>query len=83
VVISDEKRGESYDSMVLTSVGVDVRSLDIVALKDRVHHRAFWDTITKVNYPVDAPGIGLADLTQLKYENAPDEAFPIGAKYQT
>ncbi|MDP2872019.1 MAG: M81 family metallopeptidase [Bacillota bacterium] len=82
VVISDEKRGESYDSTVLTSVGVDVSSLDIVALKDRVHHRAYWDAITKVNYPIDAPGIGLADLTQLKYENAPYDAFPIGGKYR-
>lgn len=82
VVISDEKRGESYDSMVLTAVGVDVGTLDIMALKDRVHHRAFWDAITKVNYPIDAPGIGLADLTQLDYENAPYDAFPIGDKYR-
>ena len=82
VVIAAEKRGESYDSMVFSAVGIDVGSLDIITLKDRVHHRAFWDDITKVNFPIDAPGIGLADLTRLNYENAPRDAFPIGADHR-
>ncbi|MGI6358583.1 MAG: M81 family metallopeptidase [Bacillota bacterium] len=77
VVVSERMRG-SNDSSGLTSVGIDVDSLDIVILKDRVHHRAFWDSVCKVDIRVDAPGIGVADLSQLHYENIPDDIYPIG-----
>lgn len=81
VVVADRMRG-SNDSAGLTSVGVDVATLDIIILKDRVHHRAYWDTVAKTDYPMDAPGLGLADLGLLSYENAPADAFPIGANWR-
>jgi microcystin degradation protein MlrC len=81
VVVADRMRG-SNDSAGLTSVGVDIDKLDIIILKDRVHHRAFWESVAKVDYPMDAPGLGLADLALLKYENAPDDAFPIGRRWR-
>lgn len=81
VVVADRMRG-SNDSAGLTSVGVDAGTLDIIVLKDRVHHRAFWDTVAKVDYPMDAPGLGLADLSLLTYHNAPADAFPIGANWR-
>ncbi|MFO8059813.1 MAG: M81 family metallopeptidase [Bacillota bacterium] len=81
VVISDRMRG-SNDSSGLTSVGVDIDSLDIIVLKSRVHHRAFWDQVGAIDFPVDAPGLGPADLTTLTYENVPDDVYPIGAKYR-
>jgi len=77
LVVSERMRG-SNDSAGLTSVGVDVDSLDIVILKDRVHHRAFWDSVCKVDIRVDAPGIGVADLSTLHYDNIPDSIYPIG-----
>lgn len=80
VVISERMRGAN-DSAGLTAVGVDVGSLDIVVLKDRVHHRAFWDTVAKVDIRVDAPGIGTADLTTLHYVNIPQDIYPIGKKW--
>ncbi len=76
LVISDRMRG-SNDSAGLTSVSIDVDSLDIIVLKDRVHHRAFWDDVAKVDYPINAPGIGFADLRDLEYENVPPGTFPI------
>ena len=76
LVISERMRG-SNDSAGLTSVGIDVDSLDIIVLKDRVHHRAFWDNVAKVDYPINAPGIGFADLRDLEYENVPPDTFPI------
>lgn len=81
VVISERMRGAN-DSAGLTSVGIDVDSLDIIALKDRVHHRAFWDSVAKADIKVDAPGIGAADLSTLHYDNIPDDIYPIGRKWQ-
>ena len=80
VVISERMRGAN-DSAGLTSVGIDVASLDIIALKDRVHHRAYWDSVAQADIKVDAPGIGAADLTTLHYENLPADIFPVGQKW--
>jgi len=55
VVIADRTRGAN-DSTGFTSVGIDVDTLDIIPLKSRVHHRAFWDTVGKVNFPTAIPG---------------------------
>lgn len=77
VVVSERMRGAN-DSAGLTSVGIDVGSLDIVILKDRVHHRAFWDSVCPVDIRVDAPGIGAADLSTLHYDNIPADIYPIG-----
>lgn len=63
-------------------LGIDVDSLDIVEIKSRVHHKAFWDTWAKVDYPVDPPGTTPADLTKLKYENIPWDIYPIGKKWR-
>ena len=82
VVVSERMRG-SNDSAGLTSVGVDIDTLDIIILKDRVHHRAFWETVARVDYPIDAPGLGLADLSLLSYKNAPADAYPIGSQWLT
>lgn len=81
VVISERMRGAN-DSAGLTSVGIDVDSLDIIILKDRVHHRAFWDSVAKADIKVDAPGIGAADLSTLHYDNIPANIYPIGRKWQ-
>ncbi len=81
VVISERMRG-SNDSAGLTSVGIDVDSLDIIVLKDRVHHRAYWDQVAEVDFPIDAPGLGPADLTTLEYENVPEDVYPVGDKWQ-
>ncbi len=80
VVVSERMRGAN-DSAGLTSVGIDVGTLDIIVLKDRVHHRAFWDTVTEFDYPIDAPGIGPADLRTLTYHNIPKDIYPVGRKW--
>jgi microcystin degradation protein MlrC len=81
-VIVSERMRWANDRAGFDAVGVDVESLDIVVLKDRVHHRAFWDSIAKVDFPMDAPGIGPADLTTLRYENAPAGIYPIGKRWR-
>ena len=80
VVVSEKMRG-SNDSGGFTSAKIDYQKLDIVVLKDRVHHRAFWDNYCNVDFKIDAPGIGAVDLTSLHYENVPDEVYPIGKNY--
>ncbi len=81
VVLSDRMRG-AIDHMGFTAAGIDYQKLDIVVLKDRVHHRAFWDSYCNIDYKIDAPGIGAVNLQSLHYDHAPDDAYPIGANYR-
>jgi microcystin degradation protein MlrC len=81
IPISERMRW-SNDSAGLSAIGIDVASLDIIVLKDRVHHRAFWDSVAKVDFPIDAPGIGPADLTTLEYHNIPKDIYPVGVKWR-
>ena len=81
VVVTEEARW-ALDGSSFTAVGIDYRDLDIIALKDRVHHRAFWDSVTKVNIRTSVPGQGPADLRTLHYDNLPDDVFPIGKKWR-
>ncbi len=70
------------DAAQITATGLDPEKLDIIVLKDRVHHRAYWDAHVKLDFPVDAPGLGPADLSILHYDNAPPDAYPIGANWR-
>lgn len=81
VVVSERMRGAN-DSSGFTAAGIDHTLLDIIVLKSRVHHRAFWDDVAKVDFPVDAPGIGAANLLSLKYHNIPEDIFPVGKKWR-
>ncbi|MFP4456605.1 MAG: M81 family metallopeptidase [Clostridia bacterium] len=81
VVVSDRMRGAN-DSAPYTAANIDYTKLDIIPLKSRVHHRAYWDDIVNVDYKIDAPGIGAPNLLTLEYENVPKDAFPIGDKFK-
>jgi len=70
------------DAAGILAIGLDPDTLDIIVLKDRVHHRAYWDDHVKLDFPIDAPGLGPADLSLLTYQNAPADAYPIGAKWR-
>ncbi|MDH5792123.1 MAG: M81 family metallopeptidase [Candidatus Bathyarchaeota archaeon] len=81
VVISERLRAP-MSADPLKAVGLDVDSFDIVEVKSRVHHKAFWDTWSAVDYPVDPPGTTPADLRTLEYENMPWDIYPIGEKWK-
>ncbi len=80
VVISERLRAP-MSADPLKAIGLDVDSFDIVEIKSRVHHKAFWDTWSAVDYPVDPPGTTPADLSTLEYENLPWNIYPIGEKW--
>ncbi|MGD8536353.1 MAG: M81 family metallopeptidase [Candidatus Aminicenantes bacterium] len=63
-------------------LGIDVKNLDIVVLKSRVHfRRGFHETgLAGAIFEVDAPGWGPADLTILPYENIPKDIYPVYKK---
>jgi microcystin degradation protein MlrC len=63
-------------------LGIDVKNLDIVVLKSRVHfRRGFHETgLAGAIFEVDAPGWGPADLTTLPYENIPKDIYPVYKK---
>ena len=81
VIISQRLRAP-LDDQGFIALGIDPRKKAIIVLKDRVHHRAFWDKIVALDYPIDAPGLGPADLTMLEYHNIPDDVYPIGRKWR-
>ena len=60
-------------------LGIDVKKLDIVVLKSRVHfRRGFHETgLAGAIFEVDAPGWGPADLTVLPYQNIPKDIYPV------
>jgi microcystin degradation protein MlrC len=81
VVVSDRMRGAN-DSAPYTAANIDYKKLDIIPLKSRVHHRAYWDDIAKIDYKIDAPGIGAPNLLTLEYHNVPKDAYPIGEDFK-
>jgi microcystin degradation protein MlrC len=82
VVVCDTTRGAN-DATGFTSVGIDPSTLDIIPLKSRVHHRAYWDSVAKVNFPIDAPGYReIPNLFELQYDNLPDDIYPVGKKWR-
>jgi len=81
VVISERLRAP-LSADPLKAIGLDVDSFDIVVVKHRVHHKAFWETWAAVDYPVDPPGTTPADLSTLRYENIPWDVYPIGEKWK-
>ncbi|MGB9622692.1 MAG: MlrC C-terminal domain-containing protein, partial [Candidatus Bathyarchaeia archaeon] len=80
IVISERLRAP-MSADPLKALGLNVDSFDIVEIKSRVHHKAFWDTWSKVDFPVDPPGATPADLRTIHYENIPWDAYPIGEKW--
>ncbi|MFP3952049.1 MAG: M81 family metallopeptidase [Candidatus Bathyarchaeia archaeon] len=80
VVISERLRAP-MSADPLKAIGLDVDSFEIVVIKHRVHHKAYWDTWGEVDYPVDPPGTTPADLSTLDYENIPWDTYPIGEKW--
>jgi microcystin degradation protein MlrC len=80
VVVSQVSRWE-IDASGHVAVGIDYKKLDIIPLKDRVHHRAFWDTVAKTDVRTSVPGQGPSDLRLLHYNNMPFDTFPVGRRW--
>lgn len=81
-VVITEKLRAPLSVEPLKAIGLDVDSFEIVVIKHRVHHKAFWETWAKVDYPVDPPGTTPADLRTLHYANIPRNVYPIGKKWK-
>jgi microcystin degradation protein MlrC len=76
-VILTQTLHQVLDDAIFKSVGLDLESFDIVAIKSRVHFRAFYNEAAGSIVVVDAPGLGPADLTQHDYKNIPKEIYPL------
>jgi len=81
-IIISQKLRAPMSADPIKVLDIDVDSLDIVEIKSRVHHKAFWDTWAKVDFPIDPPGTTPADLTTLRYENIPWDIYPVGEKWR-
>ncbi|ETW97974.1 MAG: hypothetical protein ETSY2_43545, partial [Candidatus Entotheonella gemina] len=65
------------DDSILHAVGLSPDAIDILAIKSRVHFRAFYEDVAGAIIEIDAPGLGPADLSQHTYENIPDNLYPL------
>jgi microcystin degradation protein MlrC len=65
------------DGAIFPAIGLNLDELDIVAIKSRVHFRAYYQDVAGTIVEVDAPGLGPADLTGLDYENIPKDIYPL------
>lgn len=81
IIISKRLR-VPMDDQGFKVLGIEPREKDIIVLKDRIHHRAFWDSVVALDYPIDSPGLGPADLSILEYHNVPDHFYPIGKMWK-
>jgi len=70
------------DDAIFPAVGLSLDRLDIIAVKSRVHFRAFYDDVAGAIVEIDAPGLGPADLTQHEYRNLPSDIYPIGERWR-
>jgi len=70
------------DTRIFEALGLDVKAMEIVVLKSRVHfRRGFADTgLAGAIIEIDAPGWGPADLTTLPYQNIPKDVYPVYKK---
>lgn len=71
------------DSAIFSAVNLELNEFNIIAIKSRVHFRAFYNNVAGKIIEVDAPGLGPADLTQIKYKNIPKDIYPIGEKWRS
>jgi len=81
-VIITDKLYAPMSADPLKALSLDVDSFEIVEIKSRVHHKAYWDTWSAVDYPIDPPGLGPADLSILPYEFLPWDIYPVGEKWR-
>lgn len=78
VVISPHLH-QVLDDAPFPALGLSLKDLDIIAIKYRVHFRAFYkDVAGKIE--IDAQGLGSADVIQLSFENAPKGLYPFVRK---
>jgi microcystin degradation protein MlrC len=68
------------DNAPFAALGLDLKDLDIVSIKSRVHFRAFYNDVAGEIIEIDAPGLGPADVTQHTFENAPEDLYPFVKK---
>lgn len=68
------------DDAIFPAVGLSFKDLHIIAIKSRVHFRAFYEERAGTIIVVDAPGLGPADLTRLEYRNVPKGLYPLSAR---
>ena len=64
---------------ILDALNIPMDELEIISLKSRVHfRRGFYETgLAGEIIEIDAPGLGPADLTEVPYENIPQDIYPV------
>ena len=65
------------DDALFPAVNLSLDNLDIVAIKSRVHFRAFYNDNAGSIVVIDSPGLGPADLTQHEFKNIPKDIYPL------
>ncbi len=79
VVISPHLH-QVLDNAPFAALDLNLKDLDIISIKSRVHFRAYYNDVAGEIIEIDAPGLGPADVTQHVFENAPKDLYPFVRK---
>ncbi len=76
-IIVSTDRVQTLDDGIFICGGVDWSQKRIVALKSSQHFKAWWADKVKTIIPCDSPGIHTSDLSQLSFQYANKDYFPL------
>lgn len=76
-VIVTSVRNQVFDEQIFALHGIDVRQMNIVALKSSQHFRAAFEPIAASIVTVDSPGLSMFDFTHFPFERVRRPIFPL------
>ncbi len=69
------------DAEGFRAFGIEPKDMDVLLVRSRVHFRAYYDRVAGEIIEVDAPGMGPADLSGLRFHKIPADTFPVGRNW--
>lgn len=71
-------RTQTFDEGPFTTVGVDWKKTDIVALKSAQHFKGWWADQVETIIPCESHGVMTANIRLLNFERANTSYYPLG-----
>lgn len=75
-IIVGSKAAQTMDKGPFRMMGIDYRSMHILALKSAQHFRGWWQDHAAAICPCDPPGLGCGDLSQFRFEHVNQGFYP-------
>lgn len=77
-IVVGSLRTQTFDEGPFTTVGVDWRLLDLVALKSAQHFKGWWAGQVETIIPCESHGVMTANISLLDFKRADTSYYPFG-----